>query len=223
MITPVYLLQEFCKGRSPEAAVNSIEEIGKALKASSGSDSFEICHIISGKETKRTNLISPAKFKPLTLEKNKGSLALPDEHNFSISLTNLEQYIVQDQKKHKSNEVAKPVLCVFTDNPDKHLVIYALRPLVKDCLLSKIILVYDQSEPSSTEGIFDEQIDQQSFCNSVEDIIRDCSSREAGFTESTRSSLELDSASGKSYTFDPNSEPLGKAGEKVYIINDNES
>jgi hypothetical protein len=215
VITSVYLLQEFCKGRSPEAAINSIEEAVKELRALPDSDLFQICHIISGKKTRRTNLLSPSKFKPLILEENKNLLASPNEHNFSDSLYYLEQYIVKDQKKHKSNEVAKPVLCVFTDNPDADLVFDAVRfRYGEDCLLSKIILVYHHSE-APTEGIFDKQIEQQDFCSDVENIIRDRSSEEAGFTEVKRNTPEMYGEFDGPYTFDSNSEPLGGAGEKV--------
>jgi len=220
MITPIYLLQEFTSGSSCDDYDLSVKQIGEKLNviSSRGNDapSFLISHIISGKKVKRIGLKAPAAFKRLLVDDHQHLLADQAQHDFDSALAKLEKFIGEDQKKHKENRLAKPVLCVFTDRPDVYLAVDAIQFTVgEDCLLSKIILVHTKGHKSTTHGLFDEQCDVEKvhtdgniaarFCGVDSDLLQN------------EDLVEIESTENEVFSFDPDSKK-DEAGEKLVFL-----
>ena len=215
MPTPVYLLQEFASG-SESAAIfrDSIYKTGRALGDSQEHESFLVSHIISGEKVVRTPLQSLRNWTPYPYEDD----LLTEQHSFEAALERLEGFIKEDTKKHKGNGLNKPILCVFTDHPDVHLVIDAIQlRLGTDCLLSKIMHVHSKEVVPPTKGLFDgdpmdvDEVHDEKVVSRFSAGPDDQAQREG--------SVEIETVEGEVYSFNPGS-ASHEAGEKMVLLTD---
>ena len=169
--------------------------------------------MFSGEKVVRTPLQSLRNWTPYPFEDD----LLTEQHSFEAALERLEGFIKEDTKKHKGNGLNKPILCVFTDHPDEHLVILAMQVgLETDCILSKIMHVHSKEVAPPTTGLFDDQMNVDEV---HEGAVALRFSAGPDHQAQKEGSVEIETVEGEVYSFNPGSAPH-EAGEKMVLLTD---